>query len=127
MPPYLLAVRSSHWFERPNGTPQLRPALERGPWWPARGGMGRYGSYRSRPGGWALWTFQHVADLAVRDREIALPAGIAGVGLGQALCNREAVAVGLQRRRQIALLHQHVADFLVGDREISNVDLVERI
>ena len=35
---------------------------------------------------------QHVADLVVRDREIALPAGIAGVGRGQALGNGEAVA-----------------------------------
>jgi len=40
---------------------------------------------------------QHVTDVVVGDREIALPAGIAGISLGQALGNSEAVAVGLQR------------------------------
>ena len=62
---------------------------------------------------------QHVADLVVRDRQIALPAGIAGVGLGQALGDGEAVAEGFQRLGEIALRHQHVADLVIGDREIA--------
>ena len=62
---------------------------------------------------------QHVADLVVGDGEIALPAGIAGVGLGQAVGNGEAVLVGFQRLGEIALRHQHVADPVVGDGEIA--------
>ena len=48
-----------------------------------------------------------------------LPAGIAGVGLGQAVADGEAVAVGFQRLGEIALRHLHVADLLVGDGEIA--------
>ena len=51
--------------------------------------------------------------------QIALPAGIARVGLGQALSDGEAVAVGLQRLAQLALRHQHVADIVVGGRQIA--------
>ena len=36
---------------------------------------------------------EHIRDLRVRHREIALPAGVAGVGLRQAVSNREAIAV----------------------------------
>ena len=62
---------------------------------------------------------QHVADLVVGDGEIALPVGIAGVGLGQAVGDGEAVPVGFQRLGEIALRRQHVADLLVGDGEIA--------
>src|SRR5262249_22793261 len=51
--------------------------------------------------------------------QIALRAGMAGVGRGQALSDGEAVAVGLQRLAQIALRHQHVADPVVGPRQIA--------
>ena len=61
----------------------------------------------------------HVADLVVADREIALPARIAGVGLRQALANGEAVGIGFQRGFEIALRHLHVADLVVADREIA--------
>ena len=63
---------------------------------------------------------QHVADLAVGHREIALPARIAGVGLGQALPNGEAVAEGFQRlRRDCPAPTSTSPTLLVGDREIA--------
>ena len=42
---------------------------------------------------------QHVADVCLRHGQVALPTGIAGVGLGQALSDAEPGAVALQRRR----------------------------
>ena len=48
-------------------------------------------------------------DLLVGHRQIALPAGVAGIGPGEPLGDGEAVLVGLQRLRQVALRHQHVA------------------
>ena len=62
---------------------------------------------------------QHVADLVVRHRQVALPAGIAGVGLGQTLGDGERRAVALQRPRQVALGPQHVADLLVRHRQVA--------
>ena len=53
------------------------------------------------------------------DSEIALPLRIAAISLGQPLCNGEAVAVGLQRRCQIALRYQHVADLVISNRQVS--------
>ena len=53
------------------------------------------------------------------DRQIALPSGVAGVGLGQPLGDGEAVAVGFQRARRVALRHQHVADLVVRHRQIA--------
>ena len=55
----------------------------------------------------------HVADLVVRQRQIALPAGVAGIGLRHPLNDGEAVATGVERSRKVALCHLHVADFLV--------------
>ena len=43
---------------------------------------------------------QHVADPVVRDREVALPAGVAGIGLRQALSDGERGAVAAVRRRR---------------------------
>src|SRR5262245_1109102 len=57
----------------------------------------------------------HPGELCVADREIALPAGIAGVGFGQTLCNGEAVGIGFERGGKIALRLLHTADRLVGD------------
>ena len=62
---------------------------------------------------------QHVADLLVRHRQIALPAGVAGIGLSQALGDGEAVAIGFQRAGQVALGHLHVAHLVVRHRQIA--------
>ena len=63
----------------------------------------------------------HVADLAVRHRQIALPAGVAGIGLSPAGRDGEAVAVGLERAGKVALRHLHVADLVVRHRQIALV------
>ena len=60
----------------------------------------------------------HVADLVVQHRQIALPVGVAGIGLRQPLHDGEAVAVGLQRTRKVTLRHLHVADLVVQHRQI---------
>ena len=62
---------------------------------------------------------QHVADLVVGDRQIALPLRVAAIGGGEALADGEAVAVGLERLVELALRHQHVADLVVRDRQIA--------
>jgi hypothetical protein len=62
---------------------------------------------------------KHVADLVVGDGKIALPSGVAGIGLGQALGNGEAVPVGFQCGGEIALRHQHIADPFIGDGNIA--------
>ena len=46
---------------------------------------------------------EHVADLFIGHREIALPSGIVGIGLGEAVGNGEAVAERCQRRVEVAL------------------------
>ena len=61
----------------------------------------------------------HVADPVVRDREVALPAGVAGVRFGQALGYRVQGPVARQRRRQVALRLLHVADLVVRGREVA--------
>ena len=48
-----------------------------------------------------------------------LPAGVAGIGLRQPLGDGEAVAIGLQRSRKVALRHLHVADLVVRHRQIA--------
>ena len=55
----------------------------------------------------------HVADLVVRYRQVALPSGVAGVGLRQALPDGETRLIGGQRGGQSALRHLHVADLVV--------------
>ena len=61
----------------------------------------------------------HVANFVVRHRQIALPAGVAGIGLRQPLGDGEAVAVGLERAGKVALRHLHVANSLVRHRQIA--------
>ena len=39
---------------------------------------------------------EHVANLLVADREIALPAGVIGIGLGEAVCNVETALEGFK-------------------------------
>ena len=63
--------------------------------------------------------FEHIAELFAGDGQFTLPVGVGRVGLGQALCDGEAVLVGGQRLLELALRHQHVADLFVGDREIA--------
>ena len=58
-------------------------------------GFQRLGEFSLRP--------QHIADLLVGDREIALPTGIGGIGLGEAVGNGEAVAKGFQGFGQVSL------------------------
>jgi len=55
----------------------------------------------------------------VADREIALPAGVAGVARGEGLGDGQAVAKGQQRAGEVALGDEHVADLLVADRKIA--------
>ena len=54
-----------------------------------------------------------VAWLTERSR---LPSGIVGIGLGEAVSNREAVSEALERLGQVSLRHEHVANPLVGTR-----------
>src|SRR2546423_227472 len=51
--------------------------------------------------------------------QVALPAGIAPVGVGEPLGYREVVTVGVESLGQIALSHEYVADFGVGNREVA--------
>jgi hypothetical protein len=48
-----------------------------------------------------------------------LPSRIAGIGLGEAFGDDEAVAIGVQRLGQGALLLQHISHLVIGDREIA--------
>ena len=50
---------------------------------------------------------------------MALPAGVAGIGLCQPLTDGEAVAIGLERAGKVALRHLHVANFLVRHRHLA--------
>jgi len=58
-------------------------------------------------------------ELSVRDREVALPDGIARVGFRQTLGNRQRGLIAGERRHQVALRHLHIADLVVRDREIA--------
>ena len=53
------------------------------------------------------------------DAQIALPARVGGIGLGEASRDREGVAVGRQRPGQITLGRQDVADPVVADAQIA--------
>jgi hypothetical protein len=59
---------------------------------------------------------QHRANPVLRHRQIALPSGVAGVGLRQPLLDRKPVAEGFERLGQIALLHQPVAEPFIRHR-----------
>src|SRR5512143_1547189 len=59
---------------------------------------------------------QDVADLVVGHGEIALPAGIAWIALGETINDGEALAIGFERLGEIALRHQDVADLVEGHR-----------
>ena len=48
-----------------------------------------------------------------------MPAGIIGVGFGEALADRQGVAVGLQCLGQVPLGDLHVADLVVREREVA--------
>ena len=53
---------------------------------------------------------ERARDPRMRRGDVVLPAGVAGIGLRQAIDDREAVAVGLQRAGEVALRDLHVAD-----------------
>ena len=69
----------------------------------------------------------HVADLVVRDREVALPAGVSGVRFGQTVKDGVRCLVARQRRRQVALRLLHVADLDTRDREVALPAGVSRV
>jgi len=48
-----------------------------------------------------------------------LPAGVSGVGLGEAVSDRQRRAEALQRRRQVALSPLHVADPPMRRRQVA--------
>ncbi len=58
-------------------------------------------------------TFERIRGRCVRHREIALPAGVAGIGLRQAVSDRGAIGKGLERAGEVALRDLHVADFVL--------------
>ena len=58
-------------------------------------------------------------DLQIADRQVALPARVAGVGFGEARYDGQAVAVGFQSLGQVALRFPNVANLLVRLREIA--------
>src|SRR5262245_1171119 len=60
---------------------------------------------------------KRVANIFVRDAEIALPARIIGVGLGEPIGNDEFGSVGLQRCYKVTLSEKHVADLVVQTAE----------
>jgi hypothetical protein len=51
--------------------------------------------------------------------QIALPTRIAGVGFREAVYDREAVLIGFQRAGKVVLRLLHVADLVVGHRQIA--------
>ena len=67
----------------------------------------------------------NIADLVVADREIALPARIAGIGLRQAPSNGEIVGIGFQRGFQVTVLLPDVAK--ADARPILVVCLITRL
>ena len=72
-----------------------------------------------RASGRSPWRDLDVSDLFVGYGEIALPSGVAGIGLGEAVGDGEAVLVGFEGGGQIALVDLDVADLFVGDGEIA--------
>ena len=59
---------------------------------------------------------KHVADVVVRDGEVALPGGISGIGCGEALYDRLRGLIAVERGRKIALSPKHTADRCYGRR-----------
>jgi hypothetical protein len=55
------------------------------------------------------------SEVCIGRRQVALPARIAGVGLGQTVTDRERVAEGFQRLRQFALLPKQTIKSLSSD------------
>ena len=53
---------------------------------------------------------ERYADFRMHHCQVELPAGIAGVGFGEAFEDRQAIAVGMERLRQAPLGDQHAAD-----------------
>ena len=62
---------------------------------------------------------KHAAYPFIGHRQIALPSGIAGIGLGETVSDREAVAVVFERLGQIALRLEHAAYLVIGHRQIA--------
>src|SRR6516165_714125 len=56
--------------------------------------------------------FERYADFRMYHCQVALPAGVAGVGFGEAFADRQTLAVRLKRLKQAPLGDQNVADFL---------------
>jgi hypothetical protein len=55
----------------------------------------------------------HVADVVVRYREVALPAGVARIGLRPLINDCEPAAIGYQRSGKVALRNLHAANLVV--------------
>ena len=54
-----------------------------------------------------VWLRRSELTLGIADCKVALPAGVAEIGLRQPLSDGEAVAVGLERAGKVALRHLH--------------------
>ena len=61
----------------------------------------------------------HVAELVIGHGEIALPFGIVGIGLGQAVGNGEFLGIGLERGGEVALRELHVGDLFIARSEVA--------
>ena len=57
--------------------------------------------------------------LPVRDDQVALPVGVAGVGGGELVGDVLALGEGLEGARQVALGHPHVAELVPADGEVA--------
>ena len=60
---------------------------------------------------------QQPADSLMEKRDVALPLRVARIGLGKALRNGEAVALGRERCLELTLIREHVANLAIGDDE----------
>ena len=69
----------------------------------------------------------HLADLVVADRQVALPPGVARIGGGQLLGDRDAGLVARERGLQIALGLLHFADLFMADRQVALPPGIARI
>ena len=63
----------------------------------------------------------------MRNRQVALPAGVARIGLRQVFSDVHGGSVAVERTGEIALLDQHVADLLVRYRPVALPAGVARI
>jgi hypothetical protein len=62
---------------------------------------------------------EHVADLVVRDRKVALPFGVSGVGLGEAFLNGERPLIPIERARKVALSRKYFCNLSLRDAEVA--------